>query len=126
MSRHWRDPGHRQRHQRRRHEAADAARLGPAPVDFAVNANLAENPFGQRTVDRHHSPCLIADPPHGHRGADEEMRRVDPRAAMSIGMNEARMREAPRCKADLLFKDRSEEHTSELQSLMRISYAVFC
>src|SRR3546814_2922208 len=25
-----------------------------------------------------------------------------------------------------LSKDRSEEHTSELQSLMRISYAVFC
>src|SRR3546814_4373744 len=25
-----------------------------------------------------------------------------------------------------LFSDRSEEHTSELQSLMRISYAVFC
>src|SRR3546814_9235739 len=24
------------------------------------------------------------------------------------------------------FDDRSEEHTSELQSLMRISYAVFC
>src|SRR3546814_1485265 len=30
--------------------------------------------------------------------------------------------------ADLLaaMEDRSEEHTSELQSLMRISYAVFC
>src|SRR3546814_5240018 len=28
--------------------------------------------------------------------------------------------------ADLLTQDRSEEHTSELQSLMRISYAVFC
>src|SRR3546814_8862935 len=26
----------------------------------------------------------------------------------------------------LTFYDRSEEHTSELQSLMRISYAVFC
>src|SRR3546814_972216 len=26
----------------------------------------------------------------------------------------------------LAFVDRSEEHTSELQSLMRISYAVFC
>src|SRR3546814_7668797 len=25
-----------------------------------------------------------------------------------------------------LFRNRSEEHTSELQSLMRISYAVFC
>src|SRR3546814_10686651 len=28
--------------------------------------------------------------------------------------------------AILLFQARSEEHTSELQSLMRISYAVFC
>src|SRR3546814_9150282 len=27
---------------------------------------------------------------------------------------------------DLALLDRSEEHTSELQSLMRISYAVFC
>src|SRR3546814_6407274 len=27
---------------------------------------------------------------------------------------------------DLLRQSRSEEHTSELQSLMRISYAVFC
>src|SRR3546814_2892246 len=37
-----------------------------------------------------------------------------------------------RGSAELLFRsacnllDRSEEHTSELQSLMRISYAVFC
>src|SRR3546814_2570692 len=28
--------------------------------------------------------------------------------------------------AMILIEDRSEEHTSELQSLMRISYAVFC
>src|SRR3546814_9697841 len=27
---------------------------------------------------------------------------------------------------DMCMRDRSEEHTSELQSLMRISYAVFC
>src|SRR3546814_6644797 len=27
---------------------------------------------------------------------------------------------------DVTFENRSEEHTSELQSLMRISYAVFC
>src|SRR3546814_3428225 len=30
------------------------------------------------------------------------------------------------CDSDLAGGDRSEEHTSELQSLMRISYAVFC
>src|SRR3546814_10854366 len=31
-----------------------------------------------------------------------------------------------RARAGLLALERSEEHTSELQSLMRISYAVFC
>src|SRR3546814_8743731 len=30
------------------------------------------------------------------------------------------------CRRSQLWKCRSEEHTSELQSLMRISYAVFC
>src|SRR3546814_2174348 len=30
------------------------------------------------------------------------------------------------CAGHCLFTPRSEEHTSELQSLMRISYAVFC
>src|SRR3546814_6430551 len=29
-------------------------------------------------------------------------------------------------RADSIMCERSEEHTSELQSLMRISYAVFC
>src|SRR3546814_2344161 len=33
---------------------------------------------------------------------------------------------APGLGVDQLHGDRSEEHTSELQSLMRISYAVFC
>src|SRR3546814_4681704 len=46
---------------------------------------------------------------------------------------EARVRVDPALRADRfverwqgLSADRSEEHTSELQSLMRISYAVFC
>src|SRR3546814_1126747 len=33
---------------------------------------------------------------------------------------------ADRDQAEIVGGDRSEEHTSELQSLMRISYAVFC
>src|SRR3546814_1104042 len=32
----------------------------------------------------------------------------------------------PQARRDEVFASRSEEHTSELQSLMRISYAVFC
>src|SRR3546814_8382970 len=33
---------------------------------------------------------------------------------------------APSLSASIVDRARSEEHTSELQSLMRISYAVFC
>src|SRR3546814_14034995 len=42
---------------------------------------------------------------------DEAARRID--ALYTTALNDGRLR-------------RSEEHTSELQSLMRISYAVFC
>src|SRR3546814_11664200 len=35
-------------------------------------------------------------------------------------------RDAPTFRNRVRLFDRSEEHTSELQSLMRISYAVFC
>src|SRR3546814_6861935 len=43
--------------------------------------------------------------------------------------NEATFKRPPPCASntsDCLSRKRSEEHTSELQSLMRISYAVFC
>src|SRR3546814_2281152 len=42
-----------------------------------------------------------------------------------LGSGPTEIRERPLC-AELCWGDRSEEHTSELQSLMRISYAVFC
>src|SRR3546814_7234267 len=54
--------------------------------------------IGDRASDRR------IDIPFGH-AIDESQRAVDRRA---------------------FFITRSEEHTSELQSLMRISYAVFC
>src|SRR3546814_3686154 len=38
----------------------------------------------------------------------------------------AALRPASMCSSCAAPKPRSEEHTSELQSLMRISYAVFC
>src|SRR3546814_11039131 len=39
---------------------------------------------------------------------------------------QGRVAQPPRFSAARLARARSEEHTSELQSLMRISYAVFC
>src|SRR3546814_8133018 len=52
--------------------------------------------------------ALLAMGPGQERDAIARVMQVDPAAGMKM------------------FKDRSEEHTSELQSLMRNSYAVFC
>src|SRR3546814_6616982 len=54
-------------------------------------------------------------PPLGLRGVGADQDPARARTAGAGGMNAPT---APRL--------RSEEHTSELQSLMRISYAVFC
>src|SRR3546814_7707117 len=64
----------------------------------------ARFPAGNRTVAQHHLGNLVADAvdrvQRGHRLLEDHR--------------------------DAIAADRSEEHTSELQSLMRISYAVFC
>src|SRR3546814_1831852 len=74
---------------------------------------------------RHGDRLRRADPRPG-QGADPRRRTAAPRQART-----ARPRPAARAVrtdegADRASRTRSEEHTSELQSLMRISYAVFC
>src|SRR3546814_6857795 len=51
-------------------------------------------------------------------------RSGDERGRESVAVRFATAEETARSPARV--NDRSEEHTSELQSLMRISYAVFC
>src|SRR3546814_7295245 len=67
------------------------------------------------------------DEDHGHlRLAQYFLHRLDPRTIvgeLDVGEHQARL--VRLCVGDGLAV-RSEEHTSELQSLMRISYAVFC
>src|SRR3546814_6344249 len=59
-----------------------------------------------------------------HRGAGPGGRCAHPRACRNARCSVACRRA---CRDDGgLVDDRSEEHTSELQSLMRNSYAVFC
>src|SRR3546814_10786413 len=48
------------------------------------------------------------------------------RSLRRLRRRECRLRQAVRAPAGTGIAARSEEHTSELQSLMRISYAVFC
>src|SRR3546814_10256835 len=49
-----------------------------------------------------------------------------PGAVLHLALDPGVAAEALRLLADVGHRQRSEEHTSELQSLMRISYAVFC
>src|SRR3546814_12407279 len=73
------------------------------------------------------------------RGQGAVVRRLDPGALLALadGMPHDAVLGDPRAVAllpdlrvahrlDQIVEVRSEEHTSELQSLMRISYAVFC
>src|SRR3546814_10458578 len=75
------------------------------PQDTRRRANLAAAPIG---------PASAADAGHraglAHAGERLLARQPAVRPAARAGRGQ----------------DRSEEHTSELQSLMRISYAVFC
>src|SRR3546814_4803853 len=68
-------------------------------------------------------------PAVGSRVGEREAVAGAARDLFVIGMQEQRVEVvgAPRAQArGGVNLDRSEEHTSELQSLMRISYAVFC
>src|SRR3546814_5345403 len=56
-------------------------------------------------------------------GEDHEVRPHPGRQPADLLFVEARIR---RVRGEAAQRLRSEEHTSELQSLMRISYAVFC
>src|SRR3546814_10222768 len=105
-------------------EKSDSLRGGGYPIDIRGSAVQVVKRMGlyerlkQNHVDTHFIEFVdgngervakmpVEDITGGEQGSDIEIRRGDLAAA-------------------LYEATRSEEHTSELQSLMRISYAVFC
>src|SRR3546814_3454257 len=64
----------------------------------------------------------------GSRAADDHLRIAALRAHIDVVARQRQREAFERTLAGIVEEDRprSEEHTSELQSLMRISYAVFC
>src|SRR3546814_10633740 len=95
---------------------------GHGDIDMAVAAiklgadDFIEKPFDEaRLLESIHKAAGKAHRRHGESGRLEELRARH--ASLS-----ARQRQV----MELAATGRSEEHTSELQSLMRISYAVFC
>src|SRR3546814_7713399 len=79
-------------------------------------------PFEARAAIRNEfdlRSIVIRPPRHlGSRGEDRSLR------LRNLRCDNRRWNSA--CGSDGSSESRSEEHTSELQSLMRISYAVFC
>src|SRR3546814_9740360 len=65
------------------------------------------------------APALVDPDFENCHGTQDEWFRAD-------GCNGAQSSRKRRCVSQPCTRNRSEEHTSELQSLMRISYAVFC
>src|SRR3546814_4990371 len=88
--------------------------------------------FPYTTLFRSLRAGAAAGPPHGAlaprplRGDRPVLHAADPRGAARH--DRAGVNGAYRCstRSAITISRRSEEHTSELQSLMRISYAVFC
>src|SRR3546814_7285294 len=78
--------------------AADAAQVARQQLADV----LAQHVHCRPVIDLHHHAARAL-------GLGDQVRPADRRAALGQGADH-----------------RSEEHTSELQSLMRISYAVFC
>src|SRR3546814_2330466 len=75
--------------------------------------------------------CLIDTPgmrelkPTGEEGVAESFNDIEA-LAEQCRFRDCRHAKEPGCAVRAAIEARSEEHTSELQSLMRISYAVFC
>src|SRR3546814_10463491 len=119
--------GRRQHFGLLRDRAGDQPRPFDQPIGVAVGVGPVE-PLeeAQLVVDRHVARPFEVEPLHrlgAKRGAGEGVV-----AAHSSGSISSTMRTRARCINSFTasLEMRSEEHTSELQSLMRISYAVFC
>src|SRR3546814_7349400 len=108
------------------------ARATPAPHGKASGTDMSEAAGGGQ-------PEAVRSRLESDRGEGSGHRRVvidadrEPRAPRTLAVERQRQPFHPRLAGERRLRAavgaaqrRSEEHTSELQSLMRISYAVFC
>src|SRR3546814_6353801 len=118
-----------------RRAAARRRRRGPVPRPGLDRDGQQAGGHGRQIADR--GPVAGLRPrPGGHRHRrrpfprpdhpDRPLKLFEAQGALTVAaaFEEASMSDKPRGRRRRIL--RSEEHTSELQSLMRISYAVFC
>src|SRR3546814_8502720 len=121
------DMVHDTNHQRRVFRILEMRVICVAITEMETELHAGRHPG--RDLDHSADQCLeIADRCRKDTLEDGELKRGIPLYRQLIGRygGENLVEFAPhRCAIERL-DGRSEEHTSELQSLMRISYAVFC
>src|SRR3546814_4252994 len=101
--------------------------------DWSSDVCSSDLPPGREAARRSRRFARVIGPAAGPTGTAPHNCRDWDDAAHSLRARRVRARMSWRSRADKRARDfhkasanRSEEHTSELQSLMRISYAVFC
>src|SRR3546814_9501528 len=97
-------------------------------VDPRIAPRLHHAPRPDQPVGQHRPLAMPALGQHMRRETDRDLLPAQRRQFRNIGRHQRGERHQPLKRRDGLpvRQHRSEEHTSELQSLMRISYAVFC
>src|SRR3546814_4677736 len=92
----------------------------------ALGADLCRSHLLHRPcVDQHRSRHGGADNRHAHLLTHSKRKELSCSLVVALSARSIRKKQIGALLPELSF-GRSEEHTSELQSLMRISYAVFC
>src|SRR3546814_4450231 len=98
----------------------DLAGAGEHGAFGAELAGIAARPTHERQGLREAKGFEAIEPPPG------DLMRVEHERRVVRELRGVECRAVPFGGQPLVGDERSEEHTSELQSLMRISYAVFC
>src|SRR3546814_1173114 len=104
-----------------RHHAIDAAVVGATTRDLLNKISKAAGRAEEQNLDK-----LFDGLPTPWDGFREDLRESLARVVVSHKADHGRRRKPAKDRDATAARLRSEEHTSELKSLMRHTYAVFC
>src|SRR3546814_9417544 len=96
--------------------------------DWSSDVCSSDLNAAQIVLDRRYADRPVAgplDPSALARGGDEDRESLG-RIAVAFAFAGREVARSAHPPIGVIFIDRSEEHTSDLQSIMSISYAVFC
>src|SRR3546814_10420467 len=118
--------------------AGGEAGTAPGSLATAVNGDALQLPFADSTFDRIIASEVLEHVSDDQQSLHEVFRVLKPGGTLAATVPSWLPEKICWALSDeyhapfvegghvRIYKERSEEHTSELQSLMRISYAVFC